>query len=239
MTNEQLAAFIKQGGNDELIPILWERIRKLMYMKSDRVYSALQSRFNQCGYDVWDLKQSCYTAFLKAIEGYKPESGNKFTAYLSYPFQNVVKELTGIRTQKQKHEPLNDCTSLDAPLKDNDVENLTLADTIPDDNAVNAPERVELEDDYRVLHEAVDGLKEPVNHVISEYYFQDKKTPQIAREMGISIERVRQYKAKGLRCLRCSTLLKQLYRENMRHEQLKRLQWCQTRPDMYYLKYLN
>lgn len=35
MTNEQLAAFIKQGGNDELIPILWERIRKIMYMKSD------------------------------------------------------------------------------------------------------------------------------------------------------------------------------------------------------------
>lgn len=49
MTNEQLAAFIKQGGNDELIPILWERIRKLMYMKSDKVYSALQNRFIRCG----------------------------------------------------------------------------------------------------------------------------------------------------------------------------------------------
>ena len=49
MTNEQLAAFIKQGGNDELIPILWERIRKLMYMKSDKVYGALESRFIQCG----------------------------------------------------------------------------------------------------------------------------------------------------------------------------------------------
>ena len=96
MTNEQLATFIKQGGNEELIPILWERIRKLMYMKSDRVYSALQSRFNQCGVEVWDLKQSCYTAFLKALEGYKPESGNKFTAYLSYPFRNTVQELTGI-----------------------------------------------------------------------------------------------------------------------------------------------
>lgn len=100
MTNEQLATLIKQGGNDELIPILWERIRKIMYMKSDRVYSALQSRFNQCGYDVWDLKQSSYMAFLKAIEGYKPESGNKFTSYLSYPFKIIVQELTGIRTQK-------------------------------------------------------------------------------------------------------------------------------------------
>ncbi|MGN0621607.1 MAG: sigma-70 family RNA polymerase sigma factor, partial [Porcipelethomonas sp.] len=156
---------------------------------------------------------------------------NMFTAYLSYPFRNVVNELTGQRTKKQKQEPLNSCESLDMPLNKDEPEKLTLADTIPDETAVNAPERVELEDDYRVLHEAVDGLKEPVNHVISEYYFQDKKTPQIAKEMGISIERVRQYKAKGLRCLRCSPLLKQLYRENMRHEQLRRLQWYQTRPD--------
>lgn len=93
MTNEQLASFIKQGGNDELIPILWERIRKLMYMKSDRVYSALQRRFVQCGVDVWNLKQSCYIAFLKAVEGYKPNGKNKFTSYLSYPFENVVREL--------------------------------------------------------------------------------------------------------------------------------------------------
>ena len=225
MTNEQLAAFIKQGGNDEFIPILWERIRKLMYMKSDRVYSALQSRFNQCGVEVWDLKQSCYTAFLKALEGYKPESGNKFTAYLSYPFRTVVQELTGIRTKQQKQEPLN---------KD-EPEQLTLADTIADDNAVNAPERVELADDYRVLHEAVERLKEPVNHVISEYYFQDKKMPQIAKEMGVSIERVRQYKAKGLRCLRCSPLLLQLYRENKRSGYTHAF----IQPDMYYLKYFN
>lgn len=235
MTNEQLAAFIKQGGNDELIPILWERIRKIMYMKSDRVYSALQSRFNQCGYDVWDLKQSCYTAFLKALEGYKPESGNKFTAYLSYPFRNTVQELTGIRTKQQKQEPLNDCTSLDMPLNNDEPEKLTLADTIADDNAVNAPERVELADDYRVLHEAVERLKEPVNHVISEYYFQDKKMPQIAKEMGVSIERVRQYKAKGLRCLRHSPLLLQLYREN-RHSGYTH---AFIQPDMYYLKYFN
>ena len=67
MTNEQLAAFIKQGDNDELIPILWERIRKIMYMKSDSVYSTLQGRFQQCGVDIWDLKQSCYMAFLRTV----------------------------------------------------------------------------------------------------------------------------------------------------------------------------
>ena len=233
MTNEQLAAFIKQGGNDELIPILWERIRKIMYMKSDSVYSTLQGRFQQCGADIWDLKQSCYMAFLKAIEGYKPDTGNKFTSYLSYPFKNTVNELIGMRTQKQKHEPLNDFTSLDTPLKEEEPDGNTLVDMIADDNAVNAVELVELEDDYRVLHEAVDNLKEPMNHVIREYYFHDKKMPGIAREMGISIERVRQYKAKALRCLRGSKPLLQLYRENQQHKTLNAMQRYQTRPDMH------
>ena len=201
MTNEQLAAFIKQGGNDELIPILWERIRKIMYIKSDRVYSALQSRFVRCGVDVWDLKQSCYIAFLKAIDGYKPDGKNKFTSYLSYPFKNVVRELIGIRTQTQKNEPLNNCQSLDVPLK-NDESSFTLANTITDDNAVNAAESVEIEDIYRILHEAVDSLKEPMNRVIRAFYFEDKSVKDIASEIGSSSSAVISLKAKGLRTLR-------------------------------------
>ena len=56
-----------------------------------------------------------------------------------------------MRTQKQKNEPLNDCTSLDTPLKEDEPDSNTLVDMIADDNAVNAVELVELEDDYRVL----------------------------------------------------------------------------------------
>lgn len=233
MTNEQLAAFIKQGGNDELIPILWERIRKIMYMKSDSVYSTLQGRFQQCGVDIWDLKQSCYMAFLKAIEGYKPDTGNKFTSYLSYPFKNTVNELIGMRTQKQKNEPLNDCTSLDTPLKEDEPDSNTLVDMIADDNAVNAVELVELEDDYRVLHEAVDGLKYPQNRVINSYYFEDKSMKDIGAEMGISGQRISQILHKGLRCLRRSEPLKQLYRENQQHKTINAMQKYQTRPDMH------
>ena len=233
MTNEQLAAFIKQGDNDELIPILWERIRKIMYMKSDSVYSTLQGRFQQCGVDIWDLKQSCYMAFLKAIDGYKPDTGNKFTSYLSYPFKNTVNELIGMRTQKQKNEPLNDCTSLDTPLKEDEPDSNTLVDMIADDNAVNAVELVELEDDYRVLLEAVDGLKYPQNRVINSYYFEDKRMKDIGAEMGISGQRISQILHKGLRCLRRSEPLKQLYRENQQHKTLNAMQKYQTRPDMH------
>ena len=150
--------------------------------------------------------------------------------YLSYPFQNAVRELTGVRTQK--NEPLNNCTSLDVPLKD-DEPDFTLADTIADETAVNAPEQAELEDDYRILHEAVDNLKEPMNRVINAYYFEDKSFTQIGKEMGISHSTVSPIKAKGLRCLRSPKPLLQLYREEMQHEALNSMQRYQTRPDMH------
>lgn len=236
MTNEQLAGFIQSGGNDELIPILWERIRKLMYMKSDKVYNALQGRFQQCGVEVWDLKQACYTAFLKAVEGFKPDTGNKFTSYLSYPFKTTVNVLLCYRTAKEKNEPLNDCTSLDMPLKDEEPDGATLADTIADDNAVNAVELLELEDEHRILHEAVDSLKAPMNRVIKAYYFEDKSMKDIGADMGVSGQRISQILHKGLRCLRRSESLRRLYREDVQHKQLNAMQRYQTIPDKHLYK---
>lgn len=40
MTNEMLAGFIQQGGNDELIPLLWDNVKVLVYTLSDRLYRA-------------------------------------------------------------------------------------------------------------------------------------------------------------------------------------------------------
>lgn len=231
MTNEQLAGFIQQGGNDELIPILWERIRNLMYMKSDKVYKAYKSDFIRCGVEVWDLKQSCYMAFLEAVRGYKPDKDLKFTSYLSYPFRNTVNNLIGIRTKTVCNEPLNNCASLDVPVSDD--ENILLADTIEDETTVNAVDVVEQADEYRVLHEVVNALGEPQSDVLKAYYFEEKSLVKIAEEMGVSRERIRQIKAKALRRLRGSKKLLQLYRENKQHESINSMQWYQTRPDFH------
>ena len=173
----------------------------------------------------------CVSESLRGV----PESGNKFTAYLSYPFRNTVQKLTGIRTKQQKQEPLNSCESLDMPLNNDEPEKLTLADTIADDNAVNAPERVELADDYRVLHEAVERLKEPLNRVINAYYFENKSLKEISEELGVCYQTANTYRHNALRCLRHSPLLLQLYRENRHSGNAHAF----IQPDMYYLKYFN
>lgn len=233
MTNEQLAEFIQQGGNDELLPILWERIRKLMYMKSDKVYRAYQSDFVRCGADVWDLKQSCYMAFLEAVRGYKADKGLKFTAYLSYPFRNAVNNLIGVRTKTQQNEPLNNCTSLEMPVSDD--EKLAIADTLIDELAIDALEKLEIECEYRILHEVVDSLQPPLNDIVNAYYFEGKTYKQIGEEMGVSHSTARSYSAKAMRCLRASEKIKQLYRR--RNTSYISNTHAFIPPDRYWLKY--
>jgi len=73
----------------------------------------------------------------------------------------------------------------------------------------------------------------PKNHVINSYYFEDKSMKDIGAEMGISGQRISQILHKGLRCLRRSEPLRQLYRENQQHKTLNAMQKYQTRPDMH------
>ena len=73
----------------------------------------------------------------------------------------------------------------------------------------------------------------PKNRVINSYYFEDKSMKDIGAEMGISGQCISQILHKGLRCLRRSEPLRQLYRENQQHKTLNAMQKYQTRPDMH------
>lgn len=67
MTNEQLASFIKQGGNNELIPLLWERVRKLVNLLANRYFKAYAYKLTACGITVEDMRQTGYFAFKHAV----------------------------------------------------------------------------------------------------------------------------------------------------------------------------
>lgn len=49
MTNEQLAALAQQPENEELVPLLWEKVKPLLWLKAKQTYNARQSVFQQCG----------------------------------------------------------------------------------------------------------------------------------------------------------------------------------------------
>lgn len=240
MTNEQLAGFIKQGGNDELIPILWENVRKLMHSNSRRFYTTYKAKCDSSGVELWDIYQTCYTAFLEAIKGFKPESGLKFVSFLNYPFKNAVNELVGCRTSRTINEPLNSSVPLDKPLDSSEGDVITLLDTLSDDTSLDFIQRIETASEGETIRAVIDTLSEPHKSVIQLYYFEGLTLLQIGERLAVSKERVRQLKEQALRTLRQNKILRKLWNESCRHRKNSGFSWFRTSPEYFTaLKILN
>ena len=138
--------------------------------------------------------------YKKLIRDYERDHGREPTDQEAAACLGVSEdEIQKIRIYSQN------VASLDAPLKNTDGEELSLADTIAD--------RLNMEEDtVDRLHE--EAMQTELWDIVSKYadqqqdkvirlYFRDGKTlSEIAAETGVSLERVRQIKAAGLRQLR-------------------------------------
>lgn len=106
---------------------------------------------------------------------------------------------------------MQEVVSLDAPIKAD--EELSLSDTIADDFSLEDDTVDKIFAEYQqselwgIVERYTDNQQE---RVIKEYYREGKTLSQIARESGISLERIRQYRAAGLRRLRRNKALREI-----------------------------
>ena len=214
MTNEQLAELIGQGGNDELLPILWEKVRRLVYMQCDRIYRRAPERFISHGVEAWDLKQEAYTAFLAAVKSYDAGKGYKLTTYLPLHIKKAVRRiLAGNNDALNRADSLNELIG-----EDEDTER---QDLVPDEHSTEPFDEVEEQSIYAELHALVDELPEQESEIIKAYYFSGKTMTAIAQENGLSVERIRQVKNSALRRLRLPKNVRRLREVNpYRHKSL-------------------
>ena len=105
---------------------------------------------------------------------------------------------------------MNICDSLDRPIaEDNETE---LSETIPDEAAIVPFEDVERADVCRVFQEEVENLPEQEKQVIKAVFFDNMTLKETGEALGgISPERVRQRKIEGLKKLRRSRAIRELY----------------------------
>ncbi len=196
MTNEQLAGFIKQGGNDELIPLLWERVRKLMHMLSNRYFAAYSDRLTACGITAEDIRTASYFAFLRAVDGFNEKKGFKFASYLRYPLKNEVRRMI-------TKDSLNNAESLNEPIgNDSDPDRSELIDLIPDQSAFDFVDRVERDSLCGAVRAAVAKLDPEYREYINKRFYKGTTYKEIAAERGTSLQAVRQYESNLMHKLR-------------------------------------
>lgn len=200
MSNEELVAVIHAGAV-ERIPELWEQVERLVTKRA----WLLLTEINRPTIEVDDLIQSGFIAFLYAVDRYDPAGGAKFSTYLCICLKNAFGECLGIRTEKQKQDPINWAASLNSPLAD-EKDSGKLFDIVPDPDADIPMENIEKKVWREQLHEAVksamEALSEDQKEMLQLRYWKGMGLQEIAEIQGISAERVRQKERKALMLLR-------------------------------------
>lgn len=196
LTNEQLAEFIQQGGNDDLKPVLWERVRRLLYMRSSMYFRRYTDYCNEHSVTELDLKQQAYQAYEIALQKFESGRG-KFNTVLGYAFKSNIRSLF-------KRDALNAADSLDRIIDTGDGGGDTaLIDFIEDDTAESPFELIEensqREETARILRKCVDSLEEREKAVINGYFYNGETLGSIGNTFGISHVRVQHIRDKALR----------------------------------------
>ena len=202
MTNEQLAALIGEGGNDELLPLLWEKMRKLYRKMSCQYAQHFADKCAQCGVTAEDIQQECYFAMLDSIKAYndrKPEQQELlFTSFCDYHFRHYADLLIGNNRRGTHKDPLkNAVVSLDEALPDKDGDtDTTRGELIPDPEAEKPFQEIEREDYRQWIRRAMQQALEKYGNprlweVIEGYYFERRTLQSFADEWGVTKERVR------------------------------------------------
>lgn len=195
---------------------LWEAVRhyesaeNVLFMTYAR-YWIKQSIQRYMEYNGSIIRMS--SAYRKKIARYKKTVQEFEQTYGHTPTDEEIadysllplSEIQKIKTYMQE------IVSLDAPIKAD--EELSLADTVADDFSLEDDTVDKIFNEYQqselwgIVERYTDNQQE---RVIRKYYKEGKTLSEIARESGISLERVRQYRAAGLRQLRRSKALREI-----------------------------
>lgn len=201
MEASKIAAAVQAGQADRLE--LWEAVLRFAY---DRAYRWCRAMEGRGGMVLEDYIQVAFLALLEALESWDPAAG-AFLTWYGLKLKGAFTEAVGMRTQRDKRDPIHHALSLDAPLTDSESgEDFTLADVIEDPYAAAGVEAV-AELDYQrrrtqALATALDGLTEDQRRAVVLRHCNGLTLDQTAARMGTTRATARAAEQKGLRLLR-------------------------------------
>ena len=201
MTTNEIAAAVQAGQADRLE--LWETVRRFAH---DRAYRWCRAMDGRAGMVLEDYIQVAFLALLDALEGWDPAAG-AFLTWYSLKLKGAFTEAVGMRTQRDKRDPIHHALSLDAPFMDSESgESLTFADILEDPAAseeiAGIAER-DFQDQRRMaVRRAVDSLQEQQRQAVVLRYCYGLSLDQTAARMGTTRAMASAAEHKGLRLLR-------------------------------------
>lgn len=177
MTNEELISTYRTNKESKkmakaLLDELVQQNKKLIYYFASRYVPLLKNN----RYDLDDLVQEGWIAFLRSVDGFEIGAENLFSTYagtnIRFAILNFINHKAIDRKKKNDEERIQ-LISMDASLKD--IEDFTIADTIEDVNAQEAFCAVDFETDTLILRSDLLDVMDAV--------FEDNPSPTDALTM--------------------------------------------------------
>lgn len=204
MTDGELINRAKSGDKAARVE-LWEHNRGILYTMLKQLYDRYKGRAARQGVTFEDVQQIGYFAVVSAVNGFDPGAGVKFSSYLFYHVKNEFFTLLGLRTERQRRDPMADAQRMEEILPGTE-DNITVGDAIPDQKAEAELEAV-CERAYNAeLRRALEtqlGEIDPLEaEVVRSYYYSGKELFQVAAELGIPYQQAKRLNASAMRKLR-------------------------------------
>ena len=197
-TNAALAA-LAAAGNSFALGQLWEINQSFLHRLFWQWYSKNKAIADAHGLTLEDFDQEAFFAVQAAAQAYDPEKG-RFLTLLSYYVQNQInKAVCGehgryVSTEDGRQvrisaNPLDDCTSFDAPLDAGDDGSGTRGDLIEDPAASlafqNSENEIYTEELHTALEEAMaQNLTEREAHILRRRYYDRQSLQAVGNELG-------------------------------------------------------
>ena len=159
---------------------LWISVRRLALKFAIRWESALDG---QSGMERDDFTQEAFLAMLDAVKSWDSQAGSFNTWYIII-LKGAFTEAAGLRTARERNDPLRVAKSLDAPATDENGEEVEGSDIVPDPAAERPFEDVaELdftEKRRKAVEAALASLPEHLQEAIRAKYYRGEKADMVA-----------------------------------------------------------
>ena len=176
--SSEIAKAVQAGESGTLE--LWIAVRRLALKFAIRWERA---RDGQSGMDRDDFTQIAFLAMLDAVKSWDSQAG-AFNTWFVIILKGAFTEAAGLRTAREMNDPIRSAQSLDAPVTDENGEEVEGSDIVPDPAAERPFEDVAELDFIEKRREAVEAalasLPEHLQEAIRAKYYRGEKADMVA-----------------------------------------------------------
>lgn len=201
ISNEELVSMI-QDGQEDLIEQLWNQVRPFVA----RAARGRRTITRTSSIDEEDLIQAGFLGLLEAIRTFRDGMECSFTSWLAYHLKTAFADALGVRSERQKHDPMHWALSLDVPVSAEDPEGAVLGDLVPcrNDPIADVDARIWFEQLAEELSFALEDLPADQQKALELRFYEDLTLAQAAEVEGVSVSELRRREGNGLRAIRNS-----------------------------------